>query len=195
MARRAELALLLGAALLLLTGLGRTGLWAPDEPRYAHIAEEVRSLRHGAQGLVVLHLNGEVYTQKPPAYFWMAAAAGAPLGRVTEAAARLPSALAGVALVLLTFAFGQRLLSTRAGLLGAVLLLTTFDFGSRAASSSTSCSRYARPQPCSPSGRSVEAGRWIAAKPRDGARSRSCTPHSDSRSSPRGPSDSSCPCS
>jgi 4-amino-4-deoxy-L-arabinose transferase-like glycosyltransferase len=128
MARRAELALLLGAALLLLTGLGRTGLWAPDEPRYAHIAEEVRSLRHGAQGLVVLHLNGEVYTQKPPAYFWMAAAAGAPLGRVTEAAARLPSALAGVALVLLTFAFGQRLLGTRAGLLGAALLLTSFDF-------------------------------------------------------------------
>jgi 4-amino-4-deoxy-L-arabinose transferase-like glycosyltransferase len=128
MARRAELALLLGAALLLLTGLGRTGLWAPDEPRYAHIAEEVRSLRHGVQGLVVLHLNGEVYTQKPPGYFWMAAAAGAPLGRVTEAAARLPSALAGVALVLLTFAFGRRLLGARAGLLGAALLLTSFDF-------------------------------------------------------------------
>ena len=126
--RRAALALLFAAALLLLTGLGATDLWAPDEPRYAHIAEELRSLRHGAQGLVVLHLNGEVYTQKPPAYFWLAAAAGAPLGRVTETAARLPSALAGISLVLLTFSFGRRLFGNGAGLLGAALLLTSFDF-------------------------------------------------------------------
>jgi 4-amino-4-deoxy-L-arabinose transferase-like glycosyltransferase len=125
---RAELALLFSAALLLLAGLGGTDLWAPDEPRYTHIAEEVRSLRHGAKGLVVLHLNGEVYTQKPPAYFWMAAALGAPLGRVTEVAGRLPSALAGIGLVLLTFTLGQQLLGRRAGLLGAVLLLTSFDF-------------------------------------------------------------------
>jgi 4-amino-4-deoxy-L-arabinose transferase-like glycosyltransferase len=126
--KRAELALLFGAALLLLAGLGRLDLWAPDEPRYAHIAEALRSLRHGAEGLVVLHLNGEVYTQKPPAYFWMAAAAGAPLERVTETAARLPSALAGISLVLLTFWFGRRLLGAGAGLLGAALLLTSFDF-------------------------------------------------------------------
>jgi 4-amino-4-deoxy-L-arabinose transferase-like glycosyltransferase len=126
--QRPQFALLLGAALLLLAGLGRLDLWAPDEPRYAHVAEELRSWRHGAESAVVLRLNGEVYTQKPPAYFWMAAAAGAPLGRVTEAAARLPSALAGICLVLLTFSFGRQLVGTGAGLLGAALLLTSFDF-------------------------------------------------------------------
>lgn len=126
--KRAELALLLAATLLLLSGLGATDLWAPDEPRYAQVAEEMRSLRHGARGLVLLHLNDEAYTQKPPAYFWLAAALGAPLGRVSETAARLPSALAGIALVLLTLRFGRRLFDARVGLLAAALLLTSFEF-------------------------------------------------------------------
>ena len=43
-------ALLLGAAALLyFYGLGSTGLWAPDEPRFAAVAEELRRMDHGAQ--------------------------------------------------------------------------------------------------------------------------------------------------
>jgi 4-amino-4-deoxy-L-arabinose transferase-like glycosyltransferase len=124
--------LLGGAALLLFARLGATGLWAPDEPRYGHVAETVRSGEHGPAGLVLLHLNGEPYTQKPPLYYWLAAAAGAPQDRVTELAARLPSALAGVALVALTLAFGARLLGGATGALGAALLLTTFEFAHQA---------------------------------------------------------------
>jgi 4-amino-4-deoxy-L-arabinose transferase-like glycosyltransferase len=119
---------LAAAALLLLAGLDAVDLWAPDEPRYAQVAEELRSGEHGPAGLVLLHLNGEPYTQKPPLWFWLAAGIGAPLGRVTELAARLPSALAGIALVALTGALGTRLLGGGAGLLGAALLLTTFEF-------------------------------------------------------------------
>ncbi|MDJ0866140.1 MAG: phospholipid carrier-dependent glycosyltransferase, partial [Myxococcota bacterium] len=122
-------ALLLAAtALLLFVRLGAVGLWAPDEPRYGQIAEELRSMQHGVAGLALLHANGEPYTQKPPLYFWLAAAAGAPRGHVSEAAARLPSALAGLALVALTLAFGARLLGGPSGLLGAALLLTTWSF-------------------------------------------------------------------
>ena len=91
--RRERWLVLVASALLLLPGLGRVGLWAPDEPRYAQVAEELRSFVHGPSGLVVLHLNGRVYDQKPPLYFWAAALAGLPGGRVTEEAARLPSAL------------------------------------------------------------------------------------------------------
>ncbi len=121
-----------GAALLLLARLDGTGLWAPDEPRYGHVAETVRSMEFGASGLVLLHLNGEPYTQKPPLYYWLAAAAGAPFGRVTEAAARLPSALAGIALIGLTLVFGTRLLGGATATLGAALLLTTFEFADNA---------------------------------------------------------------
>jgi 4-amino-4-deoxy-L-arabinose transferase-like glycosyltransferase len=116
------------AALLLLPALGRVDVWAPDEPRYVQVAEELRSFEHGARGLVLLHLNGEAYTQKPPLYFWLAALAGAPLGRVTEGAGRLPSALAGIGLVALTFGLGRRLLGAPSALLGAALLLGTFTF-------------------------------------------------------------------
>jgi len=88
----------------------------------------MRSFEHGAGGLVLLHLNGQPYDQKPPLYFWLAAAAGAPLGKVTEGAARLPSALAALATLALTIAFGARLLGGPAALNGAALLLTAWTF-------------------------------------------------------------------
>src|SRR5262245_5994384 len=116
------------AAVLLLAGLGRLDADAPDEPRALQIAEELRSFEHGAAGLVVLHLNGEPYTQKPPLYYWLAAAAGAHARRVSELAARLPSALAGLCCVALTLLLGTRLLGSGAGVLGAALLLTSWEF-------------------------------------------------------------------
>lgn len=125
---RLRVAVWLAAAVVLLSGLGRIDASAPDEPRYLQVAEELRSFEHGAQGLVLLHLNGEPYTQKPPLYYWAAALFGAPLGRVTEGAARLPSALAGIFLVALTLRFGSRLLGGTAGVLGAALLLSLFEF-------------------------------------------------------------------
>jgi 4-amino-4-deoxy-L-arabinose transferase-like glycosyltransferase len=116
-------------------GLGQTDLWAPDEPRYGAIAEELRSLRHGASGVVLLHLNDAPYTQKPPLYFWLAAAIGAPFERVHETAARLPSAIAGVLCVGLTAWIGQLLFARLArpprpmpAILAAGLLATSFRF-------------------------------------------------------------------
>jgi len=119
---------LVAAAALFLARLGATDLWAPDEPRYAQIAEELRSLQHGARGLWLLHLNGAAYTQKPPLYFWLAALAGAPAGRVGEAAARLPSALAGIACVALVIRFGTRLRGPAVGVAAGGLLATTTLF-------------------------------------------------------------------
>ena len=121
--------LLAATALLYLAGLAGIDLWTPDEPRYAAIAEELRSFRHGLDGLVLLHLNDEVYTQKPPLYFWLAALFGAPGGRVDELAARLPSALAGLAAVAMTALLGRRMLVRPwAALLAGGLLATSFRF-------------------------------------------------------------------
>lgn len=125
---RLRAALLAAAALLLFGGLGSTDVNAPDEPRYAQVAEELRSMQHGLEGLVVMHLDGDVYTQKPPLYFWMAALLGTPGGHVDEWAARLPSALSGILLVFLTLRFGGRLLGGGSALLGAALLLTSWEF-------------------------------------------------------------------
>jgi len=122
--RRFEVALLAVAALLFLVGLGRTDLWEPDEPRHGAIAEEMRALAHGPTQLVLPRLNGEVYTQKPPLYYWLAALAGLPVGRVTEFAARLPSALAGLAMVLVTLRLGREALGGLAGVAAGAVLLT-----------------------------------------------------------------------
>jgi len=127
--RRALAALLLGACLFFGAGLGRTDLWAPDEPRYGAIAEELRSFRHGASGLVLLHLNDTPYTQKPPLYFWLAALLGAPADRVHEVAARAPSAIAGILSVGLCIWIARVLLANRmAALLAAGFLATSFRF-------------------------------------------------------------------
>jgi 4-amino-4-deoxy-L-arabinose transferase-like glycosyltransferase len=129
---RARLLVLIAAALLVLVRLGATDLWPPDEPRYALIAEELRSLENGPSDLVLLHLHGRAYTQKPPLFYWLAAAAGAPLGHVSEFAARLPSAVAGVVTVAATIALGTLLFGRGAGTLAGLLLATTFDWSYRA---------------------------------------------------------------
>ena len=128
--RRAQAALAAATMVLLLAGLGATDLWAPDEPRIGQISEELRSMQHGAAGLVLLHANGQPYTQKPPLYYWLAAGFGALRGAfVGEWAARLPSALAGLACVWGTVAFGRSLFGDlRVALWSGALLLTVFRF-------------------------------------------------------------------
>ena len=121
----ARIALLVAAAVLLLLRLGAIGVSAPDEPVYAEMAEEVRAFEHGPTGLVLLYLNGKPDDQKPPLYYWAAALLGTPGSRVTETAARLPSALAGIACVWLVLQIGTLLFSRRTALLAAALLLTT----------------------------------------------------------------------
>ena len=121
--------LMAASALVFFVRLDATGLWAPDEPRFAQVAEEMRTLPSGAVDLVVLRLNGEPYTQKPPLYYWLAAAFGSASGHVGEIAARLPSVLAGLACIWLTFQFALRL--TRrpaAAVLSAAMLVTVFRF-------------------------------------------------------------------
>jgi 4-amino-4-deoxy-L-arabinose transferase-like glycosyltransferase len=125
-ARLGQALVLLAASGLLLLRLDGTGLWAPDEPRYAAVAEDLRAAS-GVANRVLPHLNGEAYTQKPPLYFWLAAIAGTPGGRVSEFAARLPSALAGIALVGLCAAVGGRMFGLYTGIFGAAILLTSWD--------------------------------------------------------------------
>jgi 4-amino-4-deoxy-L-arabinose transferase-like glycosyltransferase len=110
------------AALLLFVSLGTRDLWEPDEPRHGAIAEEMRTLRFGPSQLVLPRLNGEVYDQKPPLYYWLAAGIGTPLGHVSEAAARLPSALAALACVLLIARLGRDSFGARSALAGAAVL-------------------------------------------------------------------------
>ena len=107
---------------LFLPGLGRRDLWNPDEARYAEVAREMLLLGHWA----VPRLNGEVYTQKPPLFFWAIAGFGKLTGGVGETGTRLPSALAALGALLLVYRIGERLFSRRAGWLAAAAFATCF---------------------------------------------------------------------
>lgn len=116
--RRRDLVILAALALFVfLPGLGNRSLWNPDEPRYAEVAREMRI----SGEWFVPHLNGRIYAQKPPLLMWsMNAASLVTGGDLDEWSARLPSALAAVAAVLLTFLISRRLASRRVGWLAAV---------------------------------------------------------------------------
>jgi 4-amino-4-deoxy-L-arabinose transferase-like glycosyltransferase len=106
---------------LYLPGLGREILRHPLEAKYALAARE---MLEGDRWLVG-HLFGELYPDKPPLPFWLAAAAARLGGGMDETTARLPAAAAGVATLLVTLALGQSLFGPAAGLASALALSTS----------------------------------------------------------------------
>ena len=110
--------------LVLFFHLGARDLWEPDETRYAVVAREMRETGNW----VLPHLNGEVYAEKPPLFFWLVNLSTFFGYADNEVTNRLPSALAGLITILLTFLFGERLFNTRVGFLSGLVLTTCFLF-------------------------------------------------------------------
>jgi 4-amino-4-deoxy-L-arabinose transferase-like glycosyltransferase len=110
--------------LLFLFKLGGRDLWDPDETRYALVALEMRE----SGNWILPHLDGSVYAEKPPLFFWLVNLSTFILGEDSEFVNRLPSALAGLACLLITFFFGERLFNPRIGFLSGLILATCFLF-------------------------------------------------------------------
>ncbi|HEV8374912.1 MAG TPA: glycosyltransferase family 39 protein [Candidatus Polarisedimenticolia bacterium] len=91
---------------LFLTRLSGTDLKEPNEPISAQAAREM--IQRG--DWIVPTVNGEPYPDKPPLLFWSIGLASLPGGDVSETTARLPSALAALALVLAVYYFSRRTL-------------------------------------------------------------------------------------
>ena len=116
--------LLIACYFLFFFRIGARDLWNPDEPRYAQVAREMMETGEW----VVPHLNGEVYTEKPPLYFWLIALISKPFGDVSEVTARLPSAMCAALIVLLTYVLGAKMLDRQAAFFGAVFMATSTQF-------------------------------------------------------------------
>jgi 4-amino-4-deoxy-L-arabinose transferase-like glycosyltransferase len=84
-----------------------------------------REMLRGGSWLVPT-LYGEPLLTKPPGFYAAIAVASWPLGRVTAVTARLPSALAGSAVVLLFYATFARRLGRHAGMIAAAILPASF---------------------------------------------------------------------
>jgi 4-amino-4-deoxy-L-arabinose transferase-like glycosyltransferase len=158
---RSPLLVVTFAGVLFFVGLGHRELTSSHEARAAQNAQ--RMIDTGAWGLPVL-FDGRIDLQKPPGYYWAAAAVG-PLngGVVDEWATRLPSALAGAGCVLLILGFLWREGRTTAAIIAALVLATACHF--------TAIARTARidvPLACAVTAallafhRGCESRRWLA---------------------------------
>jgi len=115
--------LLAGAWLVLaLHGLGAADIVGDDEAREAGIVQDVV-----AGHWLLPRFNDQLLPDKPILYHWLAAAPCA-LAGFSETAVRLPSALAGAALVWWTTTFGAALFGRTAGVVAGILLATTPTF-------------------------------------------------------------------
>lgn len=117
----ARLLLLLIGVVLFVPGVGGRDLWNPDEPRYAEVAREMRA----SGDLFVPHLNGRIYSEKPPLHFWSIATVSLATGEVDEVAARLPSIVAAIATLFLLFGIAIRLFDREVAWSSAVILATS----------------------------------------------------------------------
>lgn len=111
---------LLFAAVAFLMLLGQRGLNEPDEGRYAEIAREMTVTGEW----LVPHLNGNPHFQKPPVVYWLTALSLGTFGN-HEWAARLPSALGALGIVVLCYLLSRRLFKDHDRAVIAALVLTT----------------------------------------------------------------------
>jgi 4-amino-4-deoxy-L-arabinose transferase-like glycosyltransferase len=121
----AQIAILLGLCFAIyFVNLGQWDLWNPDEPRYGEVSREM--VKGG--DWILMHYNGNVYTDKPPLFFWLVGLSSCLWQGFTSFSVRFPSAFFGTLTVLITFLIGKSLYSSRTGFLGGLILATSFEF-------------------------------------------------------------------
>lgn len=109
---------------LFFLNLGGWDLWNPDEPRYAEVAREM-TLRGE---WFIPHLNGELYYDKPPMFFWFINIASKITGKLDATSARLPSAFFGLMTVWLVYLLGKKIKDASTGLMSGLVLATSAEF-------------------------------------------------------------------
>jgi len=121
--RRAFWLFMLFALVMLGVGIGLRDPWPSDEPRFALVARQMVE----SGDWLFPHRGQELYSEKPPMMFWLQAASYE-LVRNWRIAFLLPSLLAGLLTLGLTYDLGRRLWNRHAGLLAAIGVLFVFQF-------------------------------------------------------------------
>lgn len=123
---RYQIVLIFAITLICFLGIFDRDLWTPDEPRVAAISLEMS--RNG--NLVIPHLAGEPFIEKPPLYFAVAAGLIRMIGPVVgnTGAVRLASALFALGTLFVTFFLAKRLNGGSFPLLSMLILGTMIGF-------------------------------------------------------------------
>lgn len=108
---------------LLSANMGGYSIYITDEARNAQCAYEM----YERGDWVVPTFNNQLRTDKPPLHYWFMMLSYSIFGK-TAFAARLFSALAGAALILMTFIFARKFTNEMAANWAAVVLLSSLGF-------------------------------------------------------------------
>jgi 4-amino-4-deoxy-L-arabinose transferase-like glycosyltransferase len=108
------------SAALFLVNLGGASLWDVDEGRNSTAAAEILA----SGNWITPTFNGVLRVDKPALLYWLQVGAYRLFG-INEFAARLPSALAALATVLLCYELGRLLFSPGTGVLAALVVAST----------------------------------------------------------------------
>lgn len=112
--------LLVVAVALIFPNLGTPSLWDVDEGNNAEAAREMQD----SGNWVVPTFNYELRVDKPALLYWLQMGAFRLFG-INEFAARLPSALAALATVIMTYELGRQMFGSMTGLLAGLVLAST----------------------------------------------------------------------
>jgi len=124
MGERMAVALVLAlTAVLYFARLGDRALWSSEE-RWAEIAREMILTSNYFWPTI----NGHVYYDKPLLSYWFVVGAAYLTGAMNEAAARIPSAVAGLLGVAILIALARRLYDLRTGALAGFILATSYSY-------------------------------------------------------------------
>ncbi len=104
-------------------GFGLRDPWPADEPRFVLVAKQMVE----SGDFLFPHRGSELYPDKPPLYFWLLSLAYGLVGS-WRWSFLLPSLLAGMGTLGLTYDLGRRLWTPRAGLWAATAVLVSFQF-------------------------------------------------------------------
>jgi 4-amino-4-deoxy-L-arabinose transferase-like glycosyltransferase len=111
------------ASVVFVLHLGSPPLTSPNEGLYAEVAREMNE----TGDFVIPRANTVAYLEKPPLLYWLTALSMRVFGEEAFGA-RLPSALAAIATVLVVTAAGRRFFGARAGTLSGIVLATSLGF-------------------------------------------------------------------
>ena len=121
--------LIVAWALLVVVPLPIREVMSPDESRFAHQAQSMKT----SGEWIVPYIGDDKDVDKPPVLFWSVVIASLPFDRVNEATSRVPSAIGALVVLLLTARLGRRLWGVDTiGYGGALVALTGVEFFQKA---------------------------------------------------------------
>lgn len=103
--------------------LGTPALLDSDETRYADMARSMLL----SKNFITPYLDGRIFWDKPPLFFWLLCISYKTFG-FSEFSVRIPSVLASLCTIIVTFFAVKKTATTKVGIISAIILATSVEF-------------------------------------------------------------------